>query len=991
MSMSLAQSIRCPSNKAHHILVAILFFICFTPIAALSQNKGLEVRNTSMRIIETDPGKVITATFIVVNGSGSQRKVLESLKVPPGWILIMPQEGAPPFEIAGQSEQVRLVTFKVPASAAAGSHEIVYSTRDSATPSVTDEKSCTVVVHPVTKLELFIDEKPENVIAGEPCLVKIRVVNRGNAEAKVALNVKNSPDFPFKLEPKELTLGAGKSGSCTVQVSVDKDYMQAVPLVVGVRAETINAKGIPVIVDKPAVISVIPRTTGHFDPYHRIPVSLRLGDLGDTGQNGIGWVMSGAGSLDEEKKRLVDFYIRTPSLQRISSFGDRDEYRFNYRDSHLKVRTGDQTYTLSPLTESYKYGRGVELGSHSGPFNYGAFLLMSRWMVPGESEFAAYLNYNPANWWSLQGNYFQKYQDQTSVASGGTGYYNGANNTNIMSLRGIAAPGKKLYVEAEYGLCSSNNGPGLKVSHDKAYRIKADGILGKTITYSLEKIYAGPRYYGYYNDNDYFYGILNFPLSKQLGGYLSYRTYQNNLSLDMNRGGGSMEKSCIAGLVYTFPSGLSLSLEGESYDRKALILPALFDFAVTRTKWGVGKTFGNLGIQLSYENGELNDRTVIMRRYNLGNMRYNIYYNFAPGKSLSVYTSNGDTSFYSAPQKSLNQGAALAMTMSKKLQFNCSVDSYRTKQSGTLYENRSIYSALTYTFKDQRSLSFWSRIYQNSQNVVNTIDSGFAGLNSAQIAQQIQQTQQPQQSVFMLSYNIPLDIPVSRKKSVGVLKGRVVDADKAEKPPLPNVRLLANTVNAVSNSKGEFIFPSLAPGTYSFKVSQDSLGMNKVVSEQLPIKVEIKGGEATVKNLGIVTSAGIKGCLTIYDFEKEQMETDRDTDIFKKTEKEQKLIKRSGWEGALVELSDGKETRRQVTDEKGGFAFFNIRPGTWTLKIYEDGMPDLHRLEKDTFELPLSPGDDKELDIKVLPKKRIIRIIDNGEVKKEKDNRKKQR
>ena len=183
----------------------------------------------------------------------------------------MPQEGGAPFAMAGQSEQVRLVTFKVPASAAAGSHEIVYSARDSATPSIIDEKTLTVIVHPVVKLELFIDEKPENVIAGEPCLVKMRIANRGNAEAKVALAVKNSPAFPFKLEPKELTLGAGKSGFCTVQVNVDKDYAQAVTLVVGVEAETVDAKGSTVTVDKPAIISIIPRTTGHFDPYHRIP------------------------------------------------------------------------------------------------------------------------------------------------------------------------------------------------------------------------------------------------------------------------------------------------------------------------------------------------------------------------------------------------------------------------------------------------------------------------------------------------------------------------------------------------------------------------------------------------------------------------------------------------------------------------------------------------------------------------------------------------
>jgi hypothetical protein len=266
--------------------------------------------------------------------------------------------------------------------------------------------------------------------------------------------------------------------------------------------------------------------------------------------------------------------------------------------------------------------------------------------------------------------------------------------------------------------------------------------------------------------------------------------------------------------------------------------------------------------------------------------------------------------------------------------------------------------------------------------VVNNIDSSFAGLNPIPIDQQ---PQQPPQSVFMLSYNIPLDIPVSRRKSVGVLKGRVLDANKPEKPPIPNVRLLANAVNAISNSNGEFIFPSLPPGTYSLKVSQDSLGQNRVVSEKLPLTVEIKGGEATVKNLAIVTSARIKGHLNIYDFEKEQMETDRESDIFRKTEKEQKLVKRGGWEGALVEISDGKETRRQVTDEKGGFAFFDMRPGTWTLKIYDYDIPDLHRLEKDAYVLSLSPGDEKELDVSILPRKRVIKIIDNGEVKKEKD------
>ena len=42
-------------------------------------------------------------------------------------------------------------------------------------------------------------------------------------------------------------------------------------------------------------------------------------------------------------------------------------------------------------------------------------------------------------------------------------------------------------------------------------------------------------------------------------------------------------------------------------------------------------------------------------------------------------------------------------------------------------------------------------------------------------------------------------------------------------------------------------------------------------------------------------------------------------------------------------------------------------------------MPQYHYLEKDTFEIELAPGEKKEILIRVLPRKRTIQMIEEGE------------
>ena len=82
----------------------------------------------------------------------------------------------------------------------------------------------------------------------------------------------------------------------------------------------------------------------------------------------------------------------------------------------------------------------------------------------------------------------------------------------------------------------------------------------------------------------------------------------------------------------------------------------------------------------------------------------------------------------------------------------------------------------------------------------------------------------------------------------------------------------------------------------------------------------------------------------------------------------------------LVEIRDPQEVLRQLTDPEGGFSFQGIRPGVWTLRVYDDGLPPQHYLEKDEARLELKPGEKSETTIRVLPRLRPIQIIEEGEL-----------
>jgi hypothetical protein len=934
------------------ISVILFSFLPLLSSLSIAEDKGhgVDVRQTSAELLETEPGKIVTASFLVSNRTEAEEEFLEELSLPPTWQKVVSDE--PSFTLKAGEFQVRIMAFLVPLSASAGRHRIRYSATSQRDYTIVDSDSLSVVVLPVVKLEVLVENKPEVVIAGDAYRVALRLLNLSNSRVDAELKIRSSPDYPVKLEPSEMALDVGESQIIRVEVNTDEKLKREVTQILEIHAEAKESRNGMVSVRQTVSVEIIPKVTGEFDPYHRLPIQLGMVVAGRDERAGVQAEISGAGSLDEEGKRMVDFLFRSPDIQGQSSFGKRDEFRIGYRYENLSLHAGDRSYSLSPLTERFVYGRGVEARTSRGNFGFGGFFVQKRWQKPRERELGTYLAYRFNDALSIKANFLGKSKLST-VSLGGY-------DDEILSIEAELQPNETAKLDLEFGLsdCDRNDR-----TRDAAFRIDLDGHADD-IWYSFEKTYAGPDYFGYYKNISYTNGAVTFPIHDKLRGNLSYRSYKTNLDLDSARGTANREKSYRGGIRYSFPFGTSVSLELEDLIREDYVLPADYNYEEWVWKLGVAHSFGKLSLHSYAERGKFEDR--LLGRTNDKLERYSLYVHFRPDRrqSYSLYANTGHSSFTASPERITNWGGSAAWQIKNNVSFDLN---YRQDESPSRrsQSRRDAFSTLSYALPNKHALvlkSQWSEYQQKREEDFS----------------------------FFVMYTVPLRLPVSKKKSVGVLRGKVYDEERPTRPPIPTVILTTQGATAITDKKGEFIFPSLQPGIYFLRVDKSSIGLNRVTSEKLPITVEVKGGETAEIEIGVVTSCRIAGRVAIFPQGADIKLGDEDTTSTEglfvvgsgedEDFEEENLKKGVGLGNTLVEVADGKEILRQLTDAKGGFSFDDLRPGEWRVKVYDYDLPPYHYLEEEEFQIQLKPGESKEVTVRILPRLRPIQIIEEGKI-----------
>ena len=942
-------------NLTSIIFILLLISFILNPIFVRAQEHGVEVLALGPEMREVKSREIVIIPFRVSNTGSKTYEFIGKLNLPEGWL---PITGEFPFKLDPEKSEVQLISFFVPQTALTGSYEITYLVRDRAFPSISDRHSITVVVLPLAKLKVEILEVPEYVIAGENYQSCFMIVNEGNIAITVGLEIESGNDYPASAEVIKFQLIPAESRKAIVTVKTDAKIHRELRHRLELTARMLEVKYNTITTSACSWVKIIPRITAVEDPLHKIPVKVKLKGVmeeDEESKGGFQSEISGRGTLDEEGTKHIDFLFRGPDIQEKSIFGERDEYRLSYWTDKFELHLGDREYSLSPLTEMHRYGRGIEGKLNIGTFDLGGYYQKSRWIEPAQEEVAGYLYYNIGEDQKVGVNYLEK---------------KGDNPLDIWSLQALLEPMEDTYLELEYARGEKEDKE--KGNFSDAYRIRSYGRYEDYgIYYWLEGIYAQPDYPGYYRDMKFVSTGMSFPISSNLE-VVAYGFQQiKNLALDLSRP-APYEKGTQLGLNYRPAGGTALSLEYRKAYHQDRLSETSFNYSEETLRTSIGRSFEKLSFYSSIEIGKTYDNLT----GSLSDLsRYGISAVWQPtsGQCYSGYFQIGDSYNYTDEyQRSMSIGLSGYFKIGDRTSLKASL---KTNEQYSSYIRDIADISLNHQLSNDHNLSLRIR-HTSSKN-----------------------SSQDKETTVMLEYIIPLEVPVSRKESVGGIKGQVYDIEDNGRG-IPNVILeVKGGATAVTDKNGEFIFPSLKPGRYYLRLDKASIGLDRVAVPKTPMEVVVEGGKEIEVKLGVVRSANLRGEIMVYrplnnnDFANEDANNgecyvigdgNNDNGNSNHSGKEE-LIESYGLANILVELTNGLETQRRITDKKGYFEFEELRPGKWTLKVYTDNLPRYHYLKEDTFEFELNPGDKRETLIKVLLKRRPIRIIEEGEILLEED------
>jgi hypothetical protein len=931
------------------ILVGIVILMSLIS-SGEAQERGVQVRPADKELFETEPRQIVTTVFRVTNTASERREFTAELRLPQGWNPITRDFD---FELDAHETETRLVSFLAPQTTFAGEYEVTYLVKARWYPSVADFYTIHVVVLPVTRLAVKIRETPEYVIAGEQYRASYIIINQSNVAGEVHVTVENGANLPCGIDNKTLSLGPGESGTVTVRIQTDEALRKVLTLPIQVTAhlgEDATAQA-----QLKHLVGVIPRITGGTDPFHYIPMEMtfrQIAEKNGDGKAGFQGVISGEGTLDEVGEKHIALHLQGPDTLEESRFGERDEYWLSFWTDQVALHLGDRVYSLSPLTERYLYGRGGEVTARLNDLQLGGYYLRTRWLDPQEEQRAAFIDYTIRDKHSIGVNYLEK-----RINDG---------DSKIISVHGNLQPIQNTDVELEYAYGRNSAG-----EEDDAYLLRVAGTQFNS-SYQLRFIRAGPDYPGYYSDTDLLSTGVSLPIRKGLKLNGTYWHEKQNLDLDPALSDAPLEQYYKLGLQYTLKTKTNLFFDYTNRDREDRLPDPSFDFHEDTIKLGVGHSFNKWSIHGSGEFGRIydniRDQTSDLTRYSASayfrptaNQRHSGYV---------YYDTHGD--FTGEKNRRVTTGINSYFNIGSRLSLDLNADTSRYLDLDGENEHN-IRLRSTYLLRSK------SKIFDKNRISLSGWYTGYGGAD------------REDEIAFMLEYTIPFKIPIRRKKGIGTLKGHVYDQQSMG--AVPDVIVRVNEATAVTDKEGNFTFPSLPPGVHYLRVDTGKVGHNLVPVQKNPMKVSIQGGKDESIELALVESAEVSGQIVVYRFERnaesangqtaknrEEHFADKDPGVDYPDSGNTEMVSAYGLANTLVELTDGTETKRRVTDNKGRFEFEELPPGQWVVKIVEGNLPEYHYIEQDTFQFEMSPGEHKEILARILPKRRPIHIIQEGGV-----------
>ena len=905
------------SSPLTRIAFALPVLLAIARVPAASQTQCVELTRTGEAALATAPGRILTVAVLAENRTAGARRLDSRLMLPAGWRSLTPDE---PFTLAGGQADTRLLSFTVPASAPAGVYRLSFVVTDNAMPPCRSELAFDVRVDALRRIDLQLEDPPRYLIAGAACRVAFILRNLGNERSVIRLSAWDGKALSAVPESAAVSLLPMESRRMALTISAVEETPESFREVVTLRA--VLARDTTVAVSASCLLEIIPRVSAGETRFHEIPLVVKLRGAGESGQAGQSaqaggqLEVAGGGTLTDRGTDRVDLLVRTPDIQTRSILGLHDEYRAGYLSESAQIGIGDRAYELSPLTELARYAFGAYGKVTSGELSAGGFVNQTRFYSPLQREQAGFVGYGVSPGVSLSANFLRKEDYHTS---------------NIATARGIVRPADGTSLELEYGM-STLDGAG-----DNACAAR---LLGNQdwVSYDARFVHAGPSYGGYYRDVNFTSASLNARPWENLRLEAFAQEERQNLLDDTLQLVAPRDRYMQFGAGW----GELIAVYYRQVEERDVLPVPKFDRIERTMQVRSGWSFPDGNVYASVDIGG-------SREYLLQNSGPLRRVQLSASVRPESHQSYGCTleyeqqpNLYAGEQMETWSGSlSAAIEIAARTHVLCSL--YGTRVAAPFVQSYALADlSVSYELPCKHTITVRGR------------QSMFAPAADGK------------DQAFLVEYAIPLSIPVTRLTGSGALRGRVYD--DSTHAALGNVVLYAGGATAVTDDAGEYIFPSLKPDVYAVQVDLGSAGVGRVTVQPAPFLVTVLGGEEARLDIGVVPSASVGGEITVYDFREG---TAADTTG-------ENVVQAGKATGVLLELAGKEGVFRRFTDNRGRFRFADLRPGDWVLRVSSDGLPEYHYNERDSVRFTLHPRDHSDAALRVLPKKRKIRILEQG-------------
>ncbi|SDW77700.1 hypothetical protein [Thiocapsa roseopersicina] len=954
------------------LLSCVLLALLLTPSPVFAQARGVDVRAMDSRVLTVDPREVVTVVFQVTNRTGAAADLEGRLLMPEGWRAITPEF---PFTLPAGGSAMRLVSFFVPERIAAGEYRVSYQVGIRGRPGALGGSTLAVRVRPVFKLQVDILELPTIAIASEPYTAVFQIVNSSNTALTVGYGAQSSRESEIEPAVGTLTLAPGESQPIEMTVrppAVTEPAWDEISLTATAAA---GEQGETLTDTAKRSVETLPRVTGKEAPPHSIKTlfTRRVGGSWsgrDDGENGAGVQLewSGSGSVDGTQERILSFLLRWPGLEDDTIFGQDNWFYVDYRGRNFDLTLGDATYGLSPLTDPGISGRGmrfawrgegIELSAyHVGSFDFG-----------DDDEDAYYqghqtglgLLYALRPTWILG----LSYLDQTDNVNG---------HSQILGVRQQAALGAETALDVELAGSTGDAGDGMAFWGNL---IK----LGAPWRYRLTLLYASPDYAGYYQNQDRAYLDVDYaPLEKpwslrawyhydrdhQTARQLAEYDQEDWWSLDPDDwdwyGPDSEEHEAGVGLNWRTADQTRYSVELRRRQRSDLNPAPTFDEVENSIRFGYGKSFKDLNLSLntSIELGEEYDR-VTGESSATQAVRASLFWRATRRLNLGGYLSvenEAAATFDEAPR--FTGGASVSYAVSPKSTLSLNVQ-------GQQYNGQnSVIADIAYRHAREngdlitvqaRHGSRYAELYDNGMNMENSI---------------------------MLSYMVPIEVPTVPRRDVATVRGRAFDQETGT--GLSNVVLKLDRLVAITDENGYFMFPSVKLGVYDLTLAGGSLPVGMIPTLEMPRPVDLYFDAGATIDVPFIRGATIAGKVQLYEPDAALLPSQTFVRVGQGVKApppptSEELKPSRGLGGILVEVRNGEQVYRRLTNGNGEFRFAGLQPGTWIVTIDPEKLPENATIEETGYTLEVEPSADQEVEFRVELKIRTMRMLGTLKVK----------